>query len=70
MIKRGQIRVRAKSPSGRWGKHDVLDLTDDSFKVWITYVLFRSGLVAGIKTEMMEGEEIELLSKVEEVEEA
>lgn len=62
MLKRGQVFVRAKSPSGRWHSADVLDLTQESFNAWVTSVLFRRGLVAGMVDEMVMGPEVDLRS--------
>ena len=64
-MKRNQIFVRAKSPSGKWGSHDVLDLDDKSFKAFVLDMLFRAGLVVGIKDEFVKEEEIEYQSTVE-----
>lgn len=65
-MKRGQVFVRAKSPSGKYGTHDVLDLEDESFKAFVVEMLKRGGLVVSIKDEFVSGEEIEYKSKVEE----
>lgn len=66
MIKRGQVFVRAKSPSGIWGNHDILDLTDETFKAYIVDTLLRGGHLLGIKPDLIPGKEIELESKIEE----
>jgi len=65
-MKKGQVFVRAKSPSGKWGSHDVLDLNNKSFKVFVLDILFRAGLVVGLKDEICKDEEIEYQSTKEE----
>lgn len=66
-MKRGQVFVRAKSPSGQWGTHDVLDLEQESLNVFILDMLVRSKLVCSIKEDVVPGERIEYKSKVEAV---
>ena len=61
-MKRLQVFVRAKSPSGRWHSADVLDLDDASFRAFVMDVLFGAGLVCGIKPERVDTEEIKLRS--------
>lgn len=38
-MKRGMIFVRACDPAGTWGRADVLDLTDESFRQFVLYSL-------------------------------
>lgn len=64
-MKRGQIFVRAKSPSGKWGNHDALDLDDKSFRAFILDRLFRAGLVVGLKDEFTKNDDIKYQSIVE-----
>jgi len=61
-MKRGQVFVRAKDPFGKWKTVDVLDLTEESFRVFTINMLMRAGLVTYIKGEHIEGEELELRS--------
>lgn len=65
-MKRGQVFVRAKSPSGKWGSHDILDLDDLSFKAFTGEMFVRAGVVTSIKPEMIDGDDIEYQSTVEE----
>ena len=65
MIKRGQVFVRAKSPSGRWHSADVLDLTQESFNAFVVGTLFKQGLVTGLRDSYVEGEALELYSTKE-----
>lgn len=39
MIGRGQCFVRAKDPEGRWHTADVLDLDDESWRIFILSVI-------------------------------
>jgi hypothetical protein len=66
-VKRQQVFVRAESPSGKWGNHDVLDLEDDSFKAFVIDRLMKAGVVTSIKSEFLDGDDIEYKSKVEEI---
>lgn len=63
-MKRGQVFVRAKSPSGKWGTHDVLDLDNSSYKAFLVDRLMQAGLVTSLKN--VPDEEIEYHSLVEE----
>jgi hypothetical protein len=58
-VKRGQIFVRAKNADGRVESADVLDLDEESFRVFVLDVLMRNGLVTSLKHEYVEGEHIE-----------
>jgi hypothetical protein len=44
-VRRGMVYVRAKSPSGKWGSHDAMDLTDESFRVFVLDMLRRAGVL-------------------------
>lgn len=65
-MKRNQVFVRAKSPSGKWGAHDVLDLEQESFNAFVAGKLYEAGIVVGYRPETIKGKEIEYKSKVEE----
>jgi hypothetical protein len=52
-MKRGQVFVRAQDPDGRWHTADVLDLDQPSFNAWVTDVLFRAGLIVGLRDESL-----------------
>ena len=65
MIKRNQVFVRAKSPSGKWHTADVLDLTQESFNAFLIGTLFQRGLVTGLRDEYVEGNALELQSTKE-----
>ena len=58
-MKREQVFVRAKDPTGKWGPTDVLDLDAPSFRAFVLDVLFRAGLVVGISDDCCDGESIE-----------
>lgn len=58
MIKRGQIFVRARDETGKWGSADVLDLNEESFRTFILRVLFDSGMITGIKDTACEGQHV------------
>lgn len=45
-MKRGTVFVRAKSPSGKFGSHDVLDLTEESFRAFVVDTFIRLGALA------------------------
>ena len=62
-MKRGQVFVRAKNKKGKWDSHDVLDLDDESFKIFIIDILFRNQLVAGIQDDFVDGERLDLRIK-------
>lgn len=62
-MKRNQVFVRAKFDDGRRGTCDVLDLDDQSFRVFVMDLLIHVGLVTVIKDEGVEGDHIELLAK-------
>ena len=47
-MKRGQVFVRAQSPSGRWYSADVLDLEQPSFNAFVMDRLWMNGLVVGL----------------------
>ena len=65
MIKRNQVFVRAKSPSGRWHSADVLDLTQESFQAFVIGTLFRHELLVGLRDDFVEGDSVELQSTKE-----
>lgn len=64
-MKRKQVFVRAKSPSGKWHSADVLDLDDLSFRAFVMGVLHEAGLVVGIKDDFVAGNRIELHTTTE-----
>lgn len=59
-MKRGQVFVRAETPSGRWVAADALNLTQESFNAFVLDILYRAGAVIGIafKDEFVEGPEL------------
>ena len=57
-MKKAQVFVRAKTPSGRWVSADFLDLTTDSKLNFLCDMLCRCGVVVHIKDEAVEGERI------------
>ena len=61
-IKRNQVFVRAKSPSGLLYSADVLDLTQESFNAFVIGTLFRHGFVIGLRDEHGEGDTLVLQS--------
>ena len=60
VMKKGQIYVRAITPDGELGNVDVLELDDDSFRVFIIDKFVRAGAVVAMKEEMIKGDNIEL----------
>ncbi len=64
-MKKGQVFVRAKSPSGKWGSHDVLDLDQPSFNAFVIGMMHRFEMVVGFKDEAVNASSIELKSTVE-----
>ena len=65
MIKRNQVFARAKSPSGRWHTADVLDLTPESFQVFVIGTLLHHGLITGLRDGHVEGDALDLQSTKE-----
>lgn len=61
-MKRGQIFTRAKV-DGIWQNVDVLDLDDESFKLFILDFLHRAGFLVGVKPEKIAEPDIELKLK-------
>jgi len=60
-MKRGEVWIRGTDARGEnWGAIDVLDLDDESFRVWIVDMLIRLGVVVTLKTE---GEDIHYRAK-------
>lgn len=66
-MKKGQVFVRARlltekrsgmPPVIRWVNADVFDLDQESFKVFVMAVLFKNGLVVGIKGDSVIGDDI------------
>ena len=57
-MKRQQVFVRAQDETGKWFSCDVLDLDDDSFRAFVADMLFRAGIVHGVRDEAVEGERI------------
>lgn len=68
MVKRNQTFVRAKSPLGKWGNHDVLNLDETSFRAFVLDRMMKWEMVTSLKPEFVEGDEIEYVSTVEEKE--
>jgi hypothetical protein len=62
-MKGRQVFVRAFFDDGRVGNCDVLDLDDESFRAFVAGVLFRAGLVTGIRDAHVEGEHIKLRAR-------
>lgn len=60
-MKRGQVWIRASNAEGtKWGTVDVLDLDDDSFRVWVVDKLALMGRVIALR---VDGEDIPLRAK-------
>ncbi len=59
-MKRGQVFVRAMDETGRWGSFDVLDLDEESFRVFVLHVFRMQGQVVGLSDSACPGEEITL----------
>jgi hypothetical protein len=68
MIRRGSVYVRAQDPEGKWGSHDVLDLTEESFRAFICGQLIKHGLLHYIAVD--KGQVIALQSRVAEYDDA
>jgi hypothetical protein len=64
-MKRGQVYVRAQSPSGRWHTADVLDLTEESFRVWLLDLLIRAQAVVSIRPDLIPTEHLDLRTTIE-----
>ncbi len=67
-MKRNQVFVRAwaqVSDRRTIVNCDVLDLTQESFNIFVTGILFKAGVLTGIKDEFVEGEHVELEVKPE-----
>jgi hypothetical protein len=62
-MKRRQVFVRALDSNDKMGVTDVMDLDEDSFKVFMLDVMQRHGLVVGIIESQIEGERIALRTK-------
>lgn len=63
MMKRNQVMVRAKDETGQYGPADVMDLDEESARAFAFDALFRAGLVVGIKSEFVAGENIPYKTK-------
>jgi hypothetical protein len=59
-VKKNQVFVRAYDEAGKLGSADVLDLDDESFRVFVIGMLFVNELVCGIRDEFVEGPHIKL----------
>jgi len=53
-MKYGQVFVRGKNITGEWDSIDVLRMDNKSFRAFVINVLFKAGLVVGIKDEVLE----------------
>lgn len=62
-MKRGQVFVRAQDENGKWQSIDVLDLDDESFRVFVVNMLMRGMLVTSITDENVDGEQITLRAR-------
>jgi citrate lyase beta subunit len=51
-MKTSGIFVRAKTIDSRWATVDVLDLTEESFKIFVLRKLNEAGIVAGLTEEV------------------
>jgi hypothetical protein len=54
------VFVRAVDDTGRWGTSDVLDLDDESFRVFVAGMLMRAGIACGLADDYVEGAHIAL----------
>jgi hypothetical protein len=52
-MKYGQVFVRGKNNTDEWDSIDVLRLDDESFRAFVIDMLFRAGIVCGIKSEVL-----------------
>ena len=64
-MKKGQVFVRAQTPSGKWVSADFLDLTLESQQVFLMDLMVRHHLVVGLKRELVLGDEITYTTKTE-----
>lgn len=60
-MKKDQVFVRARLANGKIAVCDVLDLDDESFRAFVIDVLFRHGLVFGIRDVL--GEPIKFIAR-------
>ena len=44
-MQRGMVFVRAQSPSGKWHSADVMDLDDESFRIFVLEMLRRKSII-------------------------
>jgi hypothetical protein len=58
IMRRGQVFVRAQTPTGRWVNADVLDLDELSYRAFIVEQLMRIGAVYSLKDNQAKGEEV------------
>jgi len=63
-MKRGQVFVRALDPEGKWGNADVLDLTDESFRVFVVGRLMAFHQVSYVEDQLLVEPDIVLHTKV------
>ena len=67
-MKKGQVFCRVgivRSERTYWVNADILDLTQESFNVFIAGILFRAGALTGIVDDAVEGDHIPLHIKPE-----
>lgn len=69
MVKRNQVFVRAQTPSGRWVSADVLDLDDESYRIFTTEMLRRSEIVVSLRDEHVDGEHLTYRTRTEPTDE-
>jgi|GEM_PF-4430898 len=50
-MRRGEVWIRGTDAQGqKWGPIDVLDLDDESFRVWVVDMLRRMGCIVTLKS--------------------
>ena len=51
-MRRGEVWIRASSADGtKWGSVDVLDLDEQSFRIWVVDKLIQMGMVVTLKVD-------------------
>lgn len=69
-MKRGQVFVRALGTNEIWGPHDVMDLTEESFRAWVVDKLIGAEIVASLTDARADGREVPLVSHVPTIKES
>ena len=64
-MKRGQVFVRAQTPSGKWVSADVLDLDEQSFKLFVLDRMIHFGMVTILRDDVVIGEHLPYRTTVE-----